>query len=392
MKIFLATLGSRGDYEPFFNLALEAKNLGHEVVLAATEDFTETTKAAGIKPLELRGTMKDLIQDTGVSPAAAMKQFKSVIKPLMLEAFDRVVNSVLTEQPDAVVYHPKVLAAPIAARKVGAKSFVVELAPLMTPTKEFAAAGVSGFTLGPFNRLSYSLVAQSAALFKIEINSLSHKLDVADSKHDFALCAVSPSLIDRPSDWPETAHIVGQWTGSTLPSKASKDLERFLNKPTAYFGFGSMVAGDAASRTQICIEAARSVGLQALIVGGWGGLAKPVAADDVLFAESVDHASVFPNVAVAVHHGGAGTTHAAARAGTPSVIIPFFADQPWWGNLLFSKGLSPKPIPVNKVTAAKLTKALNQAMQLTPALRDVSRKMQFEKATLHTIELIKGLV
>lgn len=31
-----------------------------------------------------------------------------------------------------------------------------------------------------------------------------------------------------------------------------------------------------------------------------------------------------------IHHGGAGTTAAALRAGVPQVIIPFFADQPFW--------------------------------------------------------------
>lgn len=386
MKLFFATLGSRGDYEPFLNLAIGAKQAGHEVYLAATEEFTESTKAAGITPIEFRGTMKDLIQDSGISVSAAMKQFKTVIKPLMIDALDKTVETILESKPDAVIFHPKVLSAPVAARKIGAKSFVVELAPLVSPTSKFAAAGIAGRDLGILNKLSYALVAQSASLFKRELRELSEKLGVSNMNHDFSLCAVSPALLERPSDWPETTLLVGPWIANKKAGKLPLDMANFLDrKPTAYFGFGSMVAGDAQARTKLCIEAARAAGLQSLIVGGWGGLAEPGISDDVFFAEAVDHGSVFDKVSVAVHHGGAGTTHAALRAGTPSVIIPFLADQPWWGDLLFSKGLSPKLIAQKSLTIPKLRKALLEALELREGIQLIAEKMKTESSIPTTL-------
>jgi UDP:flavonoid glycosyltransferase YjiC (YdhE family) len=48
----------------------------------------------------------------------------------------------------------------------------------------------------------------------------------------------------------------------------------------------------------------------------------------VFVAEALPHDWLFPRTAAAVHHGGAGTTAAALRAGVPSVVVPFMADQP----------------------------------------------------------------
>ncbi|HLL41204.1 MAG TPA: hypothetical protein VK357_16305, partial [Rubrobacteraceae bacterium] len=40
---------------------------------------------------------------------------------------------------------------------------------------------------------------------------------------------------------------------------------------------------------------------------------------------------LFDRVRLAVHHGGAGTTAASLRVGLPTVVVPFFLDQAFWG-------------------------------------------------------------
>ena len=57
---------------------------------------------------------------------------------------------------------------------------------------------------------------------------------------------------------------------------------------------------------------------------------------------------------VLVHHGGAGTTAAGLRAGKPTVVVPFFADQPFCGQRVHQLGVGPKPLPQLKLTAKKL--------------------------------------
>jgi len=73
------------------------------------------------------------------------------------------------------------------------------------------------------------------------------------------------------------------------------------------------------------------------------------------------HTWLFPRMAAVVHHGGAGTTAAGLRAGVPSVVIPFFGDQPFWGQRVAALGVGPAPIPRQKLTADALAQAIQRA-------------------------------
>jgi sterol 3beta-glucosyltransferase len=50
-------------------------------------------------------------------------------------------------------------------------------------------------------------------------------------------------------------------------------------------------------------------------------------------------------LAAIVHHGGVGTTHTGLRAGIPTVVVPFFTDQPFWARRVAALGVGPAPIP-----------------------------------------------
>ena len=78
--------------------------------------------------------------------------------------------------------------------------------------------------------------------------------------------------------------------------------------------------------------------------------------------ESVPHAAVFPRVAAVVHHGGAGTTTAAARAGTPQVVLPHILDQFYWAHRVERLGLGPRPLPIDLVVTDVLADRLGAAL------------------------------
>jgi sterol 3beta-glucosyltransferase len=77
-------------------------------------------------------------------------------------------------------------------------------------------------------------------------------------------------------------------------------------------------------------------------------------------------------MAAVVHHGGAGTTAAGLRAGVPSIIIPFMADQPFWGQRVATLGVGPSPIPRKKLTAQKLAEAIREAINDTTMQQQAS--------------------
>jgi hypothetical protein len=65
-------------------------------------------------------------------------------------------------------------------------------------------------------------------------------------------------------------------------------------------------------------------------------------------------------VSAVCHHGGAGTTAAGLRAGKPSIIIPFFGDQFFWGNVVAKNGAGPVPLPGKYVTIDELAQAFEE--------------------------------
>ena len=106
------------------------------------------------------------------------------------------------------------------------------------------------------------------------------------------------------------------------------------------------------------IEALQTAEVRGVIATGWGGLDTADLPDTIIKIDHAPHDWLFPRVAAVVHHGGAGTTAAGLRAGRPTVVCPFIADQPFWGSRVQALGVGPKPIPYKKLNAERLTAAL----------------------------------
>jgi UDP:flavonoid glycosyltransferase YjiC (YdhE family) len=88
----------------------------------------------------------------------------------------------------------------------------------------------------------------------------------------------------------------------------------------------------------------------------------------VLAIDAVPHSWLLPQVAAVVHHGGAGVTAAALRAGVPSVVVPVFGDQTFWAERVHALGVAPHPIPRRHLTSHNLAAAMQQAIA-DPTLR-----------------------
>jgi sterol 3beta-glucosyltransferase/vancomycin aglycone glucosyltransferase len=99
------------------------------------------------------------------------------------------------------------------------------------------------------------------------------------------------------------------------------------------------------------LEAGRRVIVQ-------GPIDAPAAAPGLLRAGIVDHRALLPRAALAVHHGGAGTSHAVAAAGIPSVVVPHVGDQAYWADRLNRLGVAPRPIALERLDAQSLAEAV----------------------------------
>jgi sterol 3beta-glucosyltransferase len=392
MKILLITAGSRGDFEPFFAFAQRAHDLGHEVFLSVTEEFQPRLANVDFNVLKLPGSIQYFVKKNGVSIIKNSFDFLPNVRPFVVKLLNTAAEQILEIKPDVVLYHPTVLTAPIAARSVGALSGLVEIIPILTPTKEFASAGLWTSNLGFLNKLTYKGVVLAEKLFFLETFKLSRKLKVRNKKQDFSLSLTSPALLKRPKDWPVNTHLVGPWFKKDNESLSQNVVDFVNRKPTVYAGFGSMKKGNPEKIATEIIKGCKALNMQVIISSGWGGLAVgPQFKNDpeVLFLDSVSHSNLFPLVKVVLHHGGIGTTHAALRAGTPSVIVPFIVDQPWWAHKLYKQKLGPKSLPLRKLRSKNVSKRISQALTFKQNVIDVSQKMNEDKGIEETLRILK---
>jgi UDP:flavonoid glycosyltransferase YjiC (YdhE family) len=178
-------------------------------------------------------------------------------------------------------------------------------------------------------------------------------------------------VLPRPADWPDSSQVTGYWFFDPPAWTPPADLATFLadGEPPVYIGFGSMVSGHAEAFTRIVLEGVRRSGRRAVLASGWGGLevGEGVLDGQIYGLRQAPHDWLFPRMAAAVHHGGAGTTAAAVRAGIPSAIVPFYGDQPFWARCLHRRGVAPPALDRRGLTADVLATALDAMDQ--PGMR-----------------------
>ncbi|MNV52399.1 Desosaminyl transferase EryCIII precursor [compost metagenome] len=152
-----------------------------------------------------------------------------------------------------------------------------------------------------------------------------------------------------------------------------------------------MPMADAVATTDVVLEALVMSGRRAVLAAGWGGLGGRTLPDNVHLLDSAPHDQLFPLMSAVVHHGGAGTTAAGLRAGKPTVICPFFGDQPFWGRRVAGLGVGPAPVPFKHLTPARLSVALDEteAPRIRAKARSLGEKISAERGVDTAIAFIE---
>lgn len=195
----------------------------------------------------------------------------------------------------------------------------------------------------------------------------------------------SPALLEKPPDWGDHIDICGF---ASLPVEVDyrppDDLFVFLQMGPApiYIGFGSIVVDNPRELSDIVIGAIERTGQRAIISKGWSGLdtGALTVPDHIFLLGECPHNWLFQYVSCVVHHGGAGTTQTGLKFGCPTVVIPFFGDQPFWGSIIADLGVGPIPVPYKELTIDRLADAIREALKppLKRKAREISHRMSRE--------------
>jgi UDP:flavonoid glycosyltransferase YjiC (YdhE family) len=264
---------------------------------------------------------------------------------------------------------------------------------------------------GAFNRLTHLLLDQVWwQAFRISLNRW-RKSRLNLPPHPLAgpyremrrvqriptLLAYSPSVLPRPTDWPSWNHVVGYWFLDPPPGWAPPSaLRRFMDAgpPPVYIGFGSMGQGKADWLARIAREALERCGQRGIVLSHQARSVTGERGDSVFCVRSVPHAWLFPRLAAAVHHGGAGTTGASLRAGVPTVLVPFGVDQPFWAQIVHRLGAGPVAIPHKDLTPATLAGAIDTAIRdrtMRDRVADLGRQIRAEDGVGCAVDIVERL-
>jgi UDP:flavonoid glycosyltransferase YjiC (YdhE family) len=293
--------------------------------------------------------------------------------------------------------------------KTGIPGYAAYLQPI-SPTREFPSPPYPFLPLGGAYNLSSYYFNQELSWLALRGAGNAARKDVLGlpslpmsspfprlHREQFpVLCGFSEHVVPKPRDWYEALTPTGYWfldtqTGWTPP----RALTDFLQSGPApvYIGFGSMHSRVAEAVTRLAIKAIELSGQRGILLTGWGGLAQMDMPRTVHVIESAPHDWLFPQMSAVVHHCGAGTTAAGVRAGVPTVGVPFFADQPFWAEMMFRRGAGTKPIPRKKLTAERLAETMRIAVsdeRLRARAAELGEKVRREDGVGKAVKILEA--
>lgn len=379
MRIAIQTLGTRGDVQPYLALAIGLVQRGHIVQLAAPVQFESMINARHIEFAPLPGEFLALLDLSegkaaiaGSSGFGAGFKLLTVVRPLMRRLFDESWHAAMSFAPDVIIWHPKSISGPHIAEALGCPSILASPLPGFTPTGAFPSPLLPFRSLGPLNRLSHWPAINAAEMvFGRTIqtwrqSSLGLRRGTAPRPAG-TLYAYSRHVLTVPADWKADVLVSGYWFLDDDGWQPDARLTEFLGagEQPVYIGFGSMPGLDPESLTQLAIEALHRTDKRGILATGGGALAASESDPPpfVFVTDSVPHDKVFPLVRSTFHHGGAGTTAAALRAGKPTAVCPFFGDQPFWGRRVAELGVGPQPLDRKALSVENLASAIEEMEQ-----------------------------
>ena len=415
MRLTILAAGSRGDIQPYLALGVGLQVAGHHVRFAAFRNFAQFVTSYGLEFAPVEADFQAIMgSEDGQGMVATGSNFLQLARGI-----GRVVGPILTQIGDdfwRACQGTDVIISGLNgmpffgfefAQKLGVPCINASVVPL-SATRAFANPmwPLHWRLGGTYNLLTHRITGFVAWQLFGKINNqwrqttlnlppLSHR--AADDRVDQLplLFGLSPRVLPMPIDWPDHFYMTGYWfLPRPIAWSPPDDLLRFLESgdPPVCFSFGSMTDRYNGEQTQIVIETLQKTNRRGILVTAWGGLQGAEESDRVFVIDSVPFDWLLPRCAAVVHHGGSGATSAGLRAGVPSIVVAFMADQPFWGQRIFELGCGPQPIRRKNLTVDCLADAVTIAVTdktLQTRAAVLGEQIRAEDGIARAVELIE---
>lgn len=381
MRVIVAPFGSRGDFQPLLTLAVALHRAGHDVLLTTTRNFAAEAAAFGVPTdataLDAEAYVREATASGGTLRALLKMARPETGRQLISQMMETTLR--LCRGADLIIGGGGQFIAPTVAEKLGVPYLFVVYSPQLLPSSYHPPFSVPWLGLPPWgNRFMWRLYERTLRfLLGGFINHERRQLGLEPvrdflryfSPPDNAVVAADPELAVVPPDVALARPLTGALhleDERPLPA----ELEAFLGAgaPPIYVGFGSMGDAHPERTSRAIIEGVRASGRRLILSSGWAALGNAaeqakLIGEDVITVGSVSHRLLFPRVAAIVHHGGAGTSGAALRAGRPQLVVPHLFDQFQWGQWVARAGVGPEPLPKRRLTSDRLAAKLGEILR-----------------------------
>jgi sterol 3beta-glucosyltransferase len=381
--ITVLTVGTRGEVQPCVALGLGLKTAGYRVCIATHAQFESFVREAGLRFALIEANPQAFLQSDagrrllagGQNPIRTLYTLVQTLRPMLRRVGEQCWAA--CQDADVVLYTiGGQFFAPHIAEKRGIRAIGVYPYPAGQPTGAFPSvfAPVQWSLGGLLNRSTHVLfeamtwlplrglintwrreqlgLPPSGACYPSHLRRRQAPMVYGFSRH----------VVPKPADWGRHTHVTGYWFLNRADDwRPPDDLVHFLRDGSmpVYVGFGSMQVGADEDRLDVVLQALTLAKRRGVLLGTRN---RAVTEGQVYVLDGVPFDWLFPRVAAAVHHGGSGTTAESLRAGVPSVVIPFFMDQSFWGRRVADLGVGPAPIPHRRLTAERLAEAIHIAV------------------------------
>ncbi|PHH59729.1 hypothetical protein CDD81_2623 [Ophiocordyceps australis] len=408
LNIVIMVIGSRGDAQPFVRIGKVLKEqYGHRVRIATHPAFADfIQRDAGLEFFSVGGDPAELmafmVKNPGMIPSLetvkageigrrrdAMAQMFEGFWRACIHATDDAADTqnmhlMGDKEPfvaDAIIANPPSFAHIHCAEALGVPLHLVFTFPY-TPTQAFphplASIKKSNVDPGYTNFISYPLVQMMIWQglgdlindFRVKTLALDPVSTLWAPGATYRLHVPftylwSPALVPKPPDWGPEIDVAGfVFLDLASSFEPPPELLQFLQagEPPIYIGFGSIIVDDADSFTAMIFEAVAKARVRALVSKGWGGFGHGKVPENIFLLDNTPHDWLFPRVKACVIHGGAGTTAIALKCARPTMVVPFFGDQHFWGAMIASSRAGPEPVPYKALSSDKIADGIKYCL------------------------------
>jgi UDP:flavonoid glycosyltransferase YjiC (YdhE family) len=375
-RILFSGDGSSGDLLPMVLMAREFKLAGYEVCVCGSSELSQLAVDFDVRFEAYPHNYSRLYLD-GQRTGYIHNMRENIRHQELLFQGEYDLLSKIAPQFDVIINFLAEIFVPSIAEAFKLPNIKLFTFPVVRSERYAPPTGLPFITENKWaNRLQWDaavLAAKHLFSYYRTVNRLRSKLNLPpikdllgnNSRCDHMMVGLYEELMPPCQSWGDIDYT---YIGPCLPRtqvRLSDELEAFLGRGSKpiYIGFGSMRHANGDQLTRMLLDAVNDAGVRAIIAQNASNIGSSLRESENVFPLTdypIPHHVLFPRLKAAVHHGSWVTTHLAARAGVPQLILPQASDQYLWADVVSKNKLGPKGVDMNRMKSRKLSAAIEQ--------------------------------